>query len=74
MTVNIKRTVLYCGSVSVDNGRVIFSSTVTASPVKLTNDVETLLSRSIGSRIRKKVEQKKTSVELPLSTKIFFIS
>ena len=56
MTVNVKRIVLYYGFIFMVSGRVSFPSMIIASPVKLTNGVKTLLNRSVGNRIRKKVE------------------
>ena len=71
MTMNVRRTVLYYGSIPAIKERVIFSSMVIASLVKPTNGIETLLSWSVGSRIREKIEYKITTVKLPLSAKFF---
>ena len=56
MIVKIMKTVLCYGPIPVVRGRVISPSTVTASPVKLTNGVEIFLSRSIDNFIQEKVE------------------
>ena len=54
--VNVTKIVLCCGSIPTINGRVISLSIMTASPVKPTNGVETLLSWPVSSHIREKVE------------------
>ena len=64
--------VLCRGSIPAVTERVISPSTATASPAKPTRGVETLLSQSVDSHIREKIEQNKTLVELPLLTRIFF--
>ena len=65
--------VLYRGSIFTVRGRIISPSTLTASLVKPTHDVETLLSQSVSSRIQRKLSKIKHPLNFHYLSRFFYI-